>query len=295
MRRVRYHNDRWRTAMTKRREFLAELLRSEKSSNKSSKPGRRFHPKQDKQFRPKRAQQFILQAMALGGDHLTSALRAGSRSACESAGLKPRWGQDHPMLVKARRATQDEALMMTLRLVLYAMEEAYDPKHMVNTWRRPRPEDELYFGYLKECGYTLTPTEQLVLDPNADAQDWPHLQDSTSGAVTESSALDPHLAGEPDEDHLDVGEDPGEPDPDQDTSEAGGPVLADEFTEALEGPDLGDGPVGRGDHDAAPPVADIEDSADGDDGFGQPTSEEWIDPDGDLDDVEADAGPRQAA
>ena len=159
MRRVRAYNELWRAAQPVRRKFIRDLL-----TRKSP---------------PKRAVQHLLTALAEGAVSLS---RDGNRFACALLGLRePKYGQRNPIASKAKRATADQALIMNVGIMLAAFEVAYDPKHKVNTWRYPTREDKLYFAILKDWGYTLSKVERLVLDPDADAKDWPHLQSGDAG------------------------------------------------------------------------------------------------------------------
>lgn len=182
-RRVRANNEAWRAAQDVRRRWLRTALFAGK------KP-------------PKRVHQHILLALAQGGLHLTQAMSRGNRYACQLLGAKePQWGRPSPIAGRAKRASTDQALMMSLAVVVGAFEEAFDSKASINTWRQPSPEDRLYLGALKDWGYTLSKVEQLVLDPNADAADWPHLtpgdavDEPTAGNQTdESDAQAPEAA-----------------------------------------------------------------------------------------------------
>lgn len=117
---------------------------------------------------PKRAQQYLLTALGLGGPHLTRALTSGNHYACRLLGLaEPKPGQ-RPLTSRAKRATAEQALMMAIAVLVGACEEAMDTAGGVDIWRHPSPEHQLYFTALKDWGYVLSKVEQLVLDPNAD-------------------------------------------------------------------------------------------------------------------------------
>lgn len=158
MRRVRVNNELWRAALPVRRKFVRELL-----ARKTA---------------PKRAVQHLLTVLAEGGVALTRALsQDNNRFACTLLGLKEsQHGKPHPIATKAKRASAEHALIMSIGIVLAAFEVAYDLTDKVNTWRRPTADDTLYFTILKDWGYTLSKVEQLVLNPDADAKDWPHLR-----------------------------------------------------------------------------------------------------------------------
>jgi ParB family transcriptional regulator, chromosome partitioning protein len=169
MRRVRVNNELWRAALPVRRKFVRDLLA--------------------RKTPPKRAVQHLLAALAEGRVSLTRALsQDGNRFACTLLGLKgPKHGQRHPIAAKAKRATADQALIMNIGIVLAAFELAYDLKDKVNTWRCPTDDDKLYFAMLKDWGYTLSKVERLILDPEADVKDWPHLQAGNEAPVTDSA------------------------------------------------------------------------------------------------------------
>lgn len=163
-RRVRANNEAWRAAQDVRRRWLRTQLLAAK------KP-------------PKRAQQYLLTALAYGGSHLTRALTSGNRYACRLVGLpEPKPGQHHPLMARARRATAEQALTMSLAILIGACEEAMHTAGGVDTWRHPPEESRLYFTALQDWGYVLSQVERLVLDPDADKSDWPHLNDQPAVA-----------------------------------------------------------------------------------------------------------------
>jgi ParB family chromosome partitioning protein len=165
MRRVRANNELWRAALPVRRKFIRDLL--------------------TRKTPPKRAMQQLLTALAEGGVPLTRALSQDrNRFACTLLGFKePKYGQRHPIATKAKRANADQALIMGIGIMLAGFELAYDLKDKVNTWRQPTDDDKLFFTILKDWGYTLSKVERLVLDPKADAKDWPHLQAGNAAPV----------------------------------------------------------------------------------------------------------------
>lgn len=165
MRRVRDNNEDWRAALGVRRTWLEGLL------------ARKTPPKQ--------ATLQVLFALTEGGRQLTDALGRGSVYATKLLGLpdKKAYADPHPIAKKAKRANSNEVQMMLLALVLGAWESTYDKKDSVDTWRRPQAEDKLYFAALAGWGYPLSKVERLVLDPTADADQWPHLAESTDSAA----------------------------------------------------------------------------------------------------------------
>ncbi|MGW5049727.1 ParB/RepB/Spo0J family partition protein [Actinokineospora sp. NPDC004072] len=157
LRRVRHNNEAWRAAQDERRKFLTTLL-----SRKTP---------------PKHLTLALLLTLLHGGDHLTAALGRGSALAAELLGMEParRAGQPNPIATRAKRAGVAQLTMLLAAVVLGGLEEAYRRRDSVNTWRRPTAEDKLYFATLRDLGYTLSTVERLVLDPAADADQWPHL------------------------------------------------------------------------------------------------------------------------
>jgi ParB family chromosome partitioning protein len=163
-RRVRQNNEAWRAATSVRRSFLRSYLA--------------------RKVPPKAALLHVLSALLQGGQHLTSALTYGSPLATTLLGIKERkqWGKPHPISTRAKRASQAQITMLLSAVVLGAFEAAYDSKQAVATWRRPTDEDKLYFTTLDQLGYTLSTVERLVLDPAADADQWPELSKSADAA-----------------------------------------------------------------------------------------------------------------
>jgi ParB family transcriptional regulator, chromosome partitioning protein len=162
-RRVRANNDKWRAAIPVRRKFIKDLLAAKDL--------------------PKQAHQRLIIAKAESDVDET---RASKEFAATLLGLKKaRNGRAHPIAAKAKRATADQAVRLEIAMRLAAFEIRYDLKHTVNTWRSPNTDDQAYFALLKDWGYPANKAGQLVLDPNADAKDWPHLQ--TAGAAPAAS------------------------------------------------------------------------------------------------------------
>lgn len=170
-RRVRANNDKWRSAVSVRRKFIKDLLAAKDL--------------------PNRAHQRLILAKVESDVEQT---RASKEFAATLLGLKKaRRGRAHPMVAKAKRATADQAVRLEIAMALAAFEIRYDLKHTVNTWRGPSTDDKAFFALLKDWSYTANKAEQLVLDPDADAQDWPHLHTASaaSGAGPDGSPADP--------------------------------------------------------------------------------------------------------
>lgn len=177
MRRVRANNKAWRAAEQVRRDWLGKLLR--------------------RKTPPKQAQQFLA-ATAVAGEHeQRKAMENRHSRACVLLGYgEPTWGKPHPLDSKASKANANQAIMLQLAIALGAIEDSTN----VDTWRRPTSAHKRYFAALRDWGYTLSPVEKLVLDPTADADQWPHLNDTTHpdqdqddlAADTEFDDLDEH-------------------------------------------------------------------------------------------------------
>lgn len=152
LRRVKANNTAWRAAREVRCQWLRKLLR--------------------RKTPPKQAQQFVAAALAAGDPELRKAMDASHRDACHLLELPEPSRQQHP-LAPTSKATANQAIMLQLSMVLAAFEAATD----VHTWRSPTAAHQRYFTALADWGYTLSPVEQLVCDSQADAADWPELQD----------------------------------------------------------------------------------------------------------------------
>lgn len=185
-RRVRANNKAWRAAEPVRREWVLRKLL-----------GRRTPPAKVHLFAA---------AVLIEGDHaLRKAMEKRHALACQWLGLdEPRWGNPNPLLTRLRKASANEAVMLTLTVVVAAFEAATS----VGTWQRPDSAMARYFTYLRDCGYPLSPVERLVLDPAADAADWPSLRDADSA-----------VSDQPDEAADDVDEEFDELDEDDDLDE----------------------------------------------------------------------------
>ena len=162
-RRVRENNKAWRAALTVRRRFLADLVQGKAA--------------------PKRLLQHTLTAFLLSSAHLQAGIGPKSTLACKLLGLKaPSPGRRNPILGKVARANADQLQKLILAVVLGSFEQRYDLDHTVNTWRTPYGDDELYFRILRDLGYKPSTVEELVLDPTADADQWPQLAEPDTAA-----------------------------------------------------------------------------------------------------------------
>lgn len=166
LRRVKVNNKAWRAAEPVRRDFLVKLL------------GRK-NP-------PKRVQQFLAASLVEGDPTLRKAMERQHGFACELLNLvEPGWGRPHPLAARLSRATANQAVMTQLTVVLAACEAACD----VHTWRHPTAAHRRYLAALIDWGYVPSKVERLVLDPNADAEDWPSLRTSDSGGTAAATDL----------------------------------------------------------------------------------------------------------
>ncbi|MEB3371298.1 ParB/RepB/Spo0J family partition protein [Saccharopolyspora mangrovi] len=141
--RARKYHPQWRAALEERRSKLQELLQ--------------------RKTPPKQARQFLASALAAGDERVAKAISRGNRYARTVLGDK----RIDRLATGGRRMTEDQVTMLELGLVLCAYEEAYDAEHTVSTWRSPTAADQRYFAALESWGYTLSPVEQLVLNPDS--------------------------------------------------------------------------------------------------------------------------------
>lgn len=163
--RVVRNNKKWLAAIPVRRKKLAELLAADEL--------------------PARVQHHIALATYDGAVEHTPKSKA---LAYELLGFTTKRGQQAKLTSKLRRATADRATMINLAFLLAAFEVTYDLAYAKNTWRRPTDNDRIYFQLLADLWGTKLPkniSEQLVLDPDADKKDWPHLQAAAAPAVPE--------------------------------------------------------------------------------------------------------------
>ncbi|GAB3448904.1 ParB/RepB/Spo0J family partition protein [Actinophytocola sediminis] len=163
--RVVRNNKKWLAAIPVRRKKLAELLAADEL--------------------PARVQHHIALATYDGAIEHTPKSKA---LAYELLGFTTKRGKQAKLATKLRRATADRATMINLAFLLAAFEVTYDLAYAKNTWRGPTNNDRIYFQLLVDLWGTKIPkniSEQLVLDPDADKKDWPHLQTSAAPAAPE--------------------------------------------------------------------------------------------------------------
>lgn len=161
--RVIMNNRKWLAAIPVRRKKIAEFLA------KDGLPAR------------------IHQLMAVTIDEGDVAHTPRSKAlACELLGFKPKRGMKVKLAAKLKRASAERAVMINLALLLASFEVGYDHQHKKDTWRRPTTNDKVYFHLLTELWGAKLPmnvAERLVVDPDADKEDWPHLQAGSAPAA----------------------------------------------------------------------------------------------------------------
>jgi hypothetical protein len=166
--RVVRNNKKWLAAIPVRRKKLAELLAADEL--------------------PARVHHHIALATYDGAIEHTPKSKA---LAYELLGFTTKRGKQVKLATKLRRATADRATMIHLAFLLAAFEVTYDLAYAKNTWRRPTDNDRIYFQLLADLWGTKLPkniAEQLVLEPDADKKDWPHLQAAAAPAAPEPDA-----------------------------------------------------------------------------------------------------------
>lgn len=156
-RRVIANNKQWLAAIPVRRKKLAELLAKDEL--------------------PTRVQQQMAIAVDEGSVAHTSASKA---LACDLLGFKTKRGRKVKLATKLRRASANRATVINLALLLASFEVAYDLNHTKDTWRSPTTNDQVYFRLLRDWKIPMNMAERLVLDPDADKKDWPHLQSAAA-------------------------------------------------------------------------------------------------------------------
>ncbi|MCI2422471.1 hypothetical protein MOQ72_34095 [Saccharopolyspora sp. K220] len=229
-RRVRKNNEVWRASEEVRRKFVRKLVAGKKP--------------------PKQAQRFINEALLTATYDLRRACERRHSGAITVLDLPSKHGDKHP-LAPTSSTSEARATLQTLGLLLGALETELS----VQTWRQPGPEAKLYFRWLDLWGYKPSTVEKLVLDPTADADEWPVL---TLGKTAPSNKTD------------------ATPNQDNDAAEdvAANDLPADE---ALDGADLDIGP----EPDDVVPVSAPDDAPAEFDNVPNPDSESDVDENGD--------------
>lgn len=170
---------------------------------------------------PKDAHVWIARMLAQGGPELRQAMEDDHTLAIELLGLaaKPdRTRHDrhvsHPIADAAAKATPGRATMITLIMVLAALESSTDRRH---TWERPSRDQIAYFTQLASYDYPLAEVEQLVLThatAGSDPQPRTAPEDNT-GTADPSATLEPPPGSAPDAtdagQHADTSRDGTEP------------------------------------------------------------------------------------
>ncbi len=143
-RRVIRNNKAWRAAEEVRRTKLATLL--------------------TRKTPPPQAAQFLAQTLINGQDELRKAMEDRHTLACDLLGLPAPGPGPHPLEEKLKRASAKQATMLSLAVVLAALEASTS----VHTWRSPTREQQRYFAALADWGLPLHEVEQLVTAPDSD-------------------------------------------------------------------------------------------------------------------------------
>lgn len=203
--RAKVNNAAWKIAKEARRAWLAEFFsdwrtrvaaaakpaaakpalktRATKATGKAKTSTRTARPV------PAKTAHWLGLAQILASDYFHDAAPS-HHYAATLLGLDKHTGyqrSDNPIVALLRRKTTSEpqAIMIGLALVIGACEEHWDLQYTTNadsSWRGTSEDSRFFFELLAALGYELSPVEQLVLNPAADAADWPHLQTATAQA-----------------------------------------------------------------------------------------------------------------
>jgi ParB family chromosome partitioning protein len=117
---------------------------------------------------PKDAVVWMTQMIAQGSHDMREAMAGDHQLAVTLLGLATKSDRTrydrrsiHPIADAAAKATPARASMLTLVMMLAALEERTDRRR---TWERPSREAVAYFTKIKEWGYALSPVEELALN-----------------------------------------------------------------------------------------------------------------------------------
>jgi ParB family chromosome partitioning protein len=117
---------------------------------------------------PKDAAVWITLMIAQGSHDMREAMAGDHQLAVNLLGLAAKSDRTrydrrstHPIADAAAKATPARASMLTLVMLLAALEERTDRRR---TWERPSREAVAYFSKIKEWGYALSPVEELALN-----------------------------------------------------------------------------------------------------------------------------------
>jgi ParB family transcriptional regulator, chromosome partitioning protein len=166
---------------------------------------------------PKGAAVWMAQMWGQGSPALRTAMEQDHPLAMDLLGLAPKDGRSrfnrgltHPIADAAATATPGRATLLSLVMLLAAIEESTDRRH---TWDSPSREQIAYFTQLDAWGYPLEEVEKLVLARATPAvattpQD-PALPDAASGDATDpGTEPSADAATDPPADLIDVDEAP---------------------------------------------------------------------------------------
>lgn len=166
------NNKLWRTAMDDRRQWLSNFFKGWRKRKPADLPPRVHH--------------WLALAPVLASDHLHEAAPA-HRHACTLLGLPEPTGYQrdrNPIAVHLRKktTTETQAVLIRLAQVIGACEQHWDHPYTRQadaSWRRPSENARFYFELLEALGYPLDHVEQLINNPDLDAEKWPHLAADT--------------------------------------------------------------------------------------------------------------------
>jgi ParB family chromosome partitioning protein len=137
-RQVLAHNRAWRSAETVRREWLSAFL--------------------TRKTAPKGASAYVAGELTRGGHELRKAFERGHALAATLLGLTEASGPRDALAGLADKATEPRAQLVSLALVLAAVEDSTGP----HSWRSPSDTVHRYFTFLAANGYTLSEVEKLA-------------------------------------------------------------------------------------------------------------------------------------
>jgi ParB family chromosome partitioning protein len=197
--RAAMNNQAWREAKGDRREWLREHFASWRkykpaTASKSATSKRRSAQSEKAALLPPRVHHWLALAEVLASDYLADAAPA-HRYACTLLGLDEPEGNQrdrNPIaaLLRKKTTTETQAVIIRLAQVIGACEEHWDKSYTDGsgmadaTWRRPNQDSRFYFELLDTLSYPLSAVQQLVNNPAADADKWPHLAtDSADGTL----------------------------------------------------------------------------------------------------------------
>jgi ParB family chromosome partitioning protein len=156
---------------------------------------------------PKDATQWRTRMEAEGSPALQAALEKDHPLATELLGLGEKEGRSryqrsvsHPIADAAATATRARAEMLSLIMLLAAIEDTTDRRR---TWETPTREQRDYFAQLAAWGYPLEAVEQLVLGDSQPAASSPAIEAATDTQVGIAEPVEESGVGEHSPHHQD--------------------------------------------------------------------------------------------